>query len=341
MLSRPYLTMHNHPMLPGSRLHRLLLLALCFVTPAAFSEVAMDMTVSVEPGAEFVTVKEVISSNRSPLQYDLPEWLLSTNHEMRVLWPQNVKQADKQALTADDGKLILLYRVPAAKVLSRRNQSTWALHQPLESRLGYTGSDVIDLLQLTLLFPAGAEILEYQSATAQAHWQNMGNTLNLTATNANTVDFEIEFVYIKADPPEQRSANNANDPCSQPEADTLQALICGVQPQVTLKPLKFSSNSASLSPEARDYLDKLVPDLKQAIGPIEIAAYTDSRGPKTWNRQLSEERAYTIRLYLIYRGVAPEKLIAKGYGEEYPVMSNSTESGRAENRRVVLRRAEE
>lgn len=341
MLFRPYRTMRKHDEPFARLLCWLLLPALCFVVFPAHGRMTVDITLAAEPGAQFVTVKEVISSDSpGPLQYDLSQWLPEPARHLKVLWPADLEQENQLPLRSDDGRLELLYRLPASRVLSRLKPATWSIHQPLDGRLGYSGPETLEQIQLTLIVPAAARVLDYRSTSPRTRWQVLGNTLNLTATNVSNLNFNVEFTFAEGSNPEPSSATSSNQPCDSPEPDTLQAVICGMQPRITLTQLQFPSNSASLSPAARAILDKLVPILKQASVPIEIAAYTDSRGPANWNRQLSEERAYTIRLYLIYRGVAAEKLIAKGYGEENPVADNNTEAGRLANRRVVLRLAE-
>ncbi|TNC84081.1 MAG: hypothetical protein CSH37_12180 [Thalassolituus sp.] len=76
---------------------------------------------------------------------------------------------------------------------------------------------------------------------------------------------------------------------------------------------------------------KRYPDLM-----IEIQAYTDSRGSDALNQRISEDRAQSVRTYLVEKGVSADKLTAKGYGEANPVATNDTAEGRAQNRRVEL-----
>jgi outer membrane protein OmpA-like peptidoglycan-associated protein len=76
-------------------------------------------------------------------------------------------------------------------------------------------------------------------------------------------------------------------------------------------------------------LMKAVPSMK-----VEIAGYTDSIGSVEYNRDLSEKRANAVRNYLIKKGIASARVAAHGYGMQSPIADNSTEEGRAENRRV-------
>ena len=72
---------------------------------------------------------------------------------------------------------------------------------------------------------------------------------------------------------------------------------------------------------------------------VEITGHTDSIGSNEYNLSLSQRRAEKIKSDLVrFYGISPNRLISQGYGEDYPIASNYTESGRAENRRVVIKR---
>ncbi|NOL50934.1 OmpA family protein [Pelistega suis] len=66
----------------------------------------------------------------------------------------------------------------------------------------------------------------------------------------------------------------------------------------------------------------------------EIAGYTDNVGDAAANQKLSEERANSVRNYLIAQGVPADQLVAVGYGQENPIADNGTDEGRAQNRRI-------
>jgi len=67
---------------------------------------------------------------------------------------------------------------------------------------------------------------------------------------------------------------------------------------------------------------------------VRIEGHTDSQGGASTNQRLSERRASSVRKYLISQGVAEGRLTSKGYGEDKPIDTNRTRSGRANNRRV-------
>jgi OOP family OmpA-OmpF porin len=64
-----------------------------------------------------------------------------------------------------------------------------------------------------------------------------------------------------------------------------------------------------------------------------IAGHTDAQGSAQYNLQLSQRRAQSVKDYLVRRGIAARRLIARGYGETYPMAANDTTDGRALNRR--------
>jgi outer membrane protein OmpA-like peptidoglycan-associated protein len=99
----------------------------------------------------------------------------------------------------------------------------------------------------------------------------------------------------------------------------------------------FDSGSSSITPGAAQRLDQLAQTLEQyPASDILIRGYTDSIGSEASNLRLSEDRANNVRNYLINRGVAPARITAMGFGEQFPLASNSTESGRQQNRRVEV-----
>jgi outer membrane protein OmpA-like peptidoglycan-associated protein len=67
-----------------------------------------------------------------------------------------------------------------------------------------------------------------------------------------------------------------------------------------------------------------------------IEGHTDSSGTTEHNQVLSQQRAESVKLYLVSAGVSPSRLSVEGYGESKPVASNTTATGMAQNRRVEL-----
>lgn len=106
---------------------------------------------------------------------------------------------------------------------------------------------------------------------------------------------------------------------------------------VNMSDVLFDFNKFTLKPEAREKLAKVsgillaYPNLK-----LQVEGYTDNIGSDEYNQKLSEERAGSVRDYLVSQSVQDNNVTAAGYGKTNPVADNSTSAGRAENRRVQL-----
>lgn len=102
--------------------------------------------------------------------------------------------------------------------------------------------------------------------------------------------------------------------------------------------VKFPLDVAKLSKEAMASLDDFAERLKSENKSVylEIQGHTDSSGPDDHNLRLGEQRAESVRRYLSKQGVALNRMSTISYGETEPVEKNSTRTGRAKNRRVVV-----
>jgi outer membrane protein OmpA-like peptidoglycan-associated protein len=99
----------------------------------------------------------------------------------------------------------------------------------------------------------------------------------------------------------------------------------------------FTTGTAELLPAARLRLDEVAQALQTEPGAqFTVEGFTDSRGSKGRNLDLSEARADAVRDYLVNRGVPENRIRAIGRGEEQPVATNATPDGRANNRRVEI-----
>ncbi len=107
--------------------------------------------------------------------------------------------------------------------------------------------------------------------------------------------------------------------------------------KLVLEGVNFDFDKATLRPEAGAIIDRNAAALdKWGDVKIEVAGHTDSIGTEAYNMGLSQRRAETVRNYLIGKGIAADRLTAKGYGESQPVADNATKEGRFKNRRVEL-----
>jgi outer membrane protein OmpA-like peptidoglycan-associated protein len=116
-----------------------------------------------------------------------------------------------------------------------------------------------------------------------------------------------------------------------PTRDTPRGLM------VNLSDVLFDTGKYDLRPPAREALAKLSgivlahPGLK-----LEVEGHTDSTGSHEFNQKLSEQRADTVRSYLIQQGLSSDSITSKGFGETLPAAGNDTAKGRQLNRRVEI-----
>ena len=109
--------------------------------------------------------------------------------------------------------------------------------------------------------------------------------------------------------------------------------------QLVLKGVNFESSKAVLLKGSYQVLDEVAESLREwpEIN-IEIQGHTDASGNAAKNLALSQERAETVRQYLIDKGISASRLTAIGYGQDKPIADNKTASGRGQNRRVEITR---
>lgn len=112
---------------------------------------------------------------------------------------------------------------------------------------------------------------------------------------------------------------------------------CEIKEVIELQGVNFEVSSARLLPESTEVLDETAATLlKHEDIRAEVGGHSDSTGPRAFNLQLSQQRAESVRDYLVSKGVAADRLTAVGYGPDRPIADNATRDGRTANRRVEL-----
>lgn len=120
-------------------------------------------------------------------------------------------------------------------------------------------------------------------------------------------------------------------------ADGCPAAAVAAPGKLVLEGVNFDHDQATLKADATTILDQAAESLKQwGDIKVEVAGHTDNRGSDAYNMALSQRRADAVRSYLIGKGVAADRLTARGYGEANPVADNVSDAGRHKNRRVEL-----
>ena len=99
----------------------------------------------------------------------------------------------------------------------------------------------------------------------------------------------------------------------------------------------FSTGKSVLLPGAKERLSKVAEVLKDEPNrKIVVEGHTDSTGKAAMNDRLSQQRADSVKDYLMTHGVPSKQITTKGFGASHPIASNSSSEGRAENRRVEI-----
>ena len=103
-----------------------------------------------------------------------------------------------------------------------------------------------------------------------------------------------------------------------------------------LEKVNFRTGKAAIMKDSYDLLDQVANVFIQypRIRKVQVEGHTDDVGAAKANQRLSQARAAAVVKYLVAKGVAAERLVAVGFGEDKPIADNSTPEGRAENRRV-------
>jgi len=99
----------------------------------------------------------------------------------------------------------------------------------------------------------------------------------------------------------------------------------------------FDLDSANIRPESKPVIDEVLGMLRgEPAWKLMIEGHTDATGVDAHNQTLSQQRAESVKAYLVAAGIDSGRLQSRGYGESKPVADNATELGRAQNRRVEL-----
>jgi len=101
--------------------------------------------------------------------------------------------------------------------------------------------------------------------------------------------------------------------------------------------INFDTGKSIIKPESKAIIEQIVQMLKSnpALA-ISVEGHTDNVGSQEYNKKLSDERAKTVVTAIVAQGIDAKRLTSIGYGQDKPVADNSTEEGRAKNRRVEL-----
>lgn len=189
---------------------------------------------------------------------------------------------------------------------------------------------------------AKAEMADAQSETAKAK-TDMAENQAASARALSTAQIESEKSRLAAEQANQNAQRAETDKAAMraqlseqlnkvlKTRETARGLV------VSMSDVLFDTGKYSLKPGAREKLAKVAGILLAYPGlNIEVGGYTDNVGGDAMNQTLSENRARSVRDYLVEQGVATASVSAKGFGNTLPVATNANSTGRQQNRRVEL-----
>jgi OOP family OmpA-OmpF porin len=129
------------------------------------------------------------------------------------------------------------------------------------------------------------------------------------------------------------------DQCpNTPAGDKVDNKGCTLLNTIVLKGVNFENDSAKLRNEDMPVLDDAVAILNRYPQMrIEVAGHTDNVNTDAYNQPLSERRAKSVMEHFVGKGIAADRMTAKGYGESMPIADNGNAEGRLQNRRVELK----
>jgi outer membrane protein OmpA-like peptidoglycan-associated protein len=205
----------------------------------------------------------------------------------------------------------------------------------------------------------GDEVLTYKTNPLRADTDgdglsDGGEVLNYT-TDPNKVDTDgdglsdsDEIIKYKTNPnkidtdsgtiDDFTEVRRGSDPLNA-EDDIVEEEPIKINIPIVLEGITFAKNKADITPESEVVLQgalntmQIYPDII-----VEIGGHTDSDGSAELNQILSQKRAESVRLWLINNSIAPERIIAKGYGEDYPRAPNDSSANKKMNRRIEFKR---
>jgi outer membrane protein OmpA-like peptidoglycan-associated protein len=180
-------------------------------------------------------------------------------------------------------------------------------------------------------------------ATQTAHLAQLKASAKAEDARVAEGQTERDRIQLAARTNEVASATLARDQAAQraaalqSEVDALKAKPTDRGLVLTLGDVLFDTGRAELNPGATRNLDQLVQFLTaHPERRVEIDGYTDSVGTDSFNLDLSQRRADTVKSVLVSQGIDPARIVTRGYGKEYSVASNAESSGRQLNRRVEV-----
>lgn len=238
----------------------------------------------------------------------------------------NLQQAEAQyaQLQSDPraSQMAALETEDAGQALGKASQAYESGDKGRVDQLSYVAKRRIELAEQTIALRSAEKELE-QSAAKRAQAQLASREQQLKSSKQQLQSSEQQLASRE----EQIRKLQSELEAKQTARGTL----------VTLGDVLFDVDKSELKPSGVRDVQKLASFLNDnPERQLVVEGYTDSTGADSYNQQLSQRRAESVQRALIRAGVDPRRVQVVGYGEQYPVASNGSASGRAQNRRVEV-----
>ena len=261
--------------------------------------------------------------------------------------------AREEVQTAEDARQIAVKKVDDVRLANERQasndaqalsqaQADDATRQKEQAQSDQARAELAKVQAESDAARARADAADAQSATAKAKSDmadsqaSSANALSAAQANAEQSRLAAQQAQFSAQQAETDKAAMRAQLSEQlnkvlQTRDSARGLI------VSMSDVLFDTGKYSLKPGAREKLAKVAGILLAYPGlNIEVGGYTDNVGGNEMNQTLSENRASSVRDYLVNQGVALNSVSARGFGNTFPVASNANSAGRQQNRRVEL-----
>lgn len=193
---------------------------------------------------------------------------------------------------------------------------------------------------------APAELMQAQNALKDAE-NTYTEDGDVDTVNSKAYVVTQNVAIARAAAQERQATANVAEMSAEREKVRVAALkeqLASMQPKetprglvVTIGDVLFDTASSTLRPGGVQQVQRVADAVKQyPDATVLVEGHADSRGSESYNLALSQRRADAVRAELVYGGVSPDHIVARGMGEGYPVATNATAAGQQQNRRVEI-----
>jgi outer membrane protein OmpA-like peptidoglycan-associated protein len=329
--------------------------------PLEFFEARNALRIAQSEGAE--TYASDSYQHAVQLMNKVDEYATSRHIERKLM----IAAAREAVQTAEDARAITIQRIDQERLDNERQaaanaqaqtqaQADDAIRQKQQAQSDQARAELAKTQAESETAKAQAAKAEAESETARARAEaakaqsdsdktklDLANSQAASANALAAAQADAEQSRLNALKAEQSAQQAENDKAAMrtrlseqlnsilQTRDSARGLI------VSMSDVLFDTGKYSLKPGAREKLAKVAGILLAYPGlNIAVGGYTDNVGGDEMNQKLSENRAGSVRDYLVQQGVTPNSVSAKGFGNTLPVASNDNSAGRQQNRRVEL-----